>query len=542
MSVEIGFGSQAIVVNLYDPNQLLADGAVLAAAVSGKANIALDNVPAEDFGEKEFPATPLGLVEPVARSMADRLTQDLFVAGKDFPIAVDGSTNDQPILQSLSDYARTNSRAIEVILPTKGSIGLGAALSINSDYVTFRAGGAGYSHDVSAPPPLGFVPVGGYTGTALFHGSVIGATNPVIIGGGFNNLSVLGLFSRALHVRSVQFFDTELYFGPVSGTEAVLLNCLLDYRAGAPYSQLGEAGDNQNFRLRLRGRLTSEGGGNDEAHGLVFGGAPGQAGAAAASGNTSVAHDTWINIRTHDGHAFVCDNADEVTVNIRHLVTGTGRPAYIKGNRTTFTAPGFGLGTGINIWYTSANAALYEGTDTVGNDSAASGKVALDRGNNTPYPITGTGAKPLIIDAEAIIGAYLRNPIMAGDGFTTGVTAAALGGAGAAIGDAGSGALLLRLVSGGLIRFGEDTETVARILLGGGLTGARITGSWTAQTLSALAGGLRTRPAEGWVGTVANGEMTWDVQEVTSTTSNIRFYYRRVDGTNLQLGSVALST
>jgi len=112
VSVEIGFGSQAIVVNLYDPNQLLADGAVLAAAVSGKADLDGGNLSAgqaEDFRDA-IGAAALNLSNaeldgsPITVSTSGSYPDESIVG---FYVQATNSSNNRGYSGSRWDYTKT---------------------------------------------------------------------------------------------------------------------------------------------------------------------------------------------------------------------------------------------------------------------------------------------------------------------------------------------------------------------------------------------------------------------------------------------------
>lgn len=538
-----------------DVVQELLDAAAEAIAVAeevaegfdGKVNTSLDNLATDTLSAKETRPAAFGSAVRTPRSPEVEKTENIILYAADFGVKADNVTDDGPAWNAVIAHAKAQGLACEILTPQTGISRVSQTVLNDGHNILIRGPGAGISHDVAgAPFPFSFAPHSGFTGTLCKHASPINPSGPRIKGGGFVGVSFAGRPSRALHVQSVFGGRYDIYVGPVTGPQAVLFDCLYDYRAGA-YSQLGEAGDNQGFDLKVRGRITSENGGNTNAHCVEFSGSGGTAGSLYASGNTSIVHNIDISCRTEAGHALFISNADNIGAGgarpalIQHFSTAGGRPLYVRGNRSL---PAGGLGDDIHAWVTSNVASYWEGTEVAGVATPANGSITLDGSNSAPMPVFGTGVSRV---AVTLLNEqyYLKlfQPLIAPDPYAMSlIEPLAHPALGLVLADGGAGALLLRLLSGGTIRIGETSDVRARFLLGDDLEGIDITGDLEVTKLKATAGGIICKPFEGSVPTLSNGELTFDVQEQTGTTSTLRFFYKKANGSNIQMGYVNLST
>ena len=468
-------------------------------------------------------ATPLGLAVPTLRSEADRLATETAVAGKDFSVTADGSTNDALAIQRLIDYARINGRAIDIVLPPVGTIGCGQAIIINGDNIRLIGPGKGALHNSGSPPPgVALIPVGGYSGPLMRHESVIDPTGYKVHGGGFVGLTTRGNPLRALDVTSVLGGEYDLYCEGVTGEAAVIFKTLKDQRATLPNRQLGEAGDNQQFSLKLRGRITGENGANASAHGVIFRGC-----GTTEGGNTSAARRIDIDMRTVNGHMVLVEAADTLAMELRHEGLGTGRCLYVKGATANTVVD--------DIYaYIAANTqAVFEGTETLGVIGAPGGLVTTDRNNSTPRPIIGTGCNVVVIDPDLQIGMRMVAALSAGDIFGLNLLRAAVASnVGFASGDSGAGAHVMRMASGGRVVWGESSATRGRALLQNGLVGLDLNGDFVATKMSTTAGGITQKPTPGWKTSHAPLELFCEVVPGTTEADPVtmRFFYKTPSG------------
>lgn len=495
--------------------------------VGTRALTSLGNVSTDDFSEKVTRPAVFGAMAPVGRSRAVEKAQNLYVFAEDLGVVADNVTDDAPAWNAIIAAYRDSGRSVIVVTPQKGISRLGATFVNDAPNILIQGPGTGVSHDAGgAPGPFAFAPMPGFNGTLLKHCSPPGPTKPKIHGGGFVGVSSAGLPYRFLHVQSVDWGRYDYYVGQCSGPEKVRFDCLRDYRAGAGLSQLGEAGDNQQFELIHRSRSAPGEGGEVNPVELVLSGfAPGP-GMSAASGNTSVVRKITINARTHNGPAVVVENADNVKMEIRHACTGTGAPAIVRGSVYDLTA--FGLGENIDIHYTSPNAAIYEGVDTAGVDLPASGIVTLDRSNGTPAPIRGVGAKVLVLDPNEVSGLRALRAVVGSSAYDLALGEAVNTGQSMTVVDGGAGGLLM-VFPDGAMDFAEQDANTLRMRLFNGFLRLLIAGGLNVQDyVSILSGGVICSPFEGWGPALGNGQFKIDYVDGSSPT--LRFQLRRPNG------------
>jgi hypothetical protein len=136
----------------------------------------------------------------VARNPLTAGGQERIIAGRDFGLALDGSTDDAPALNDIIQKVGARGGGVIDIaadLTPGGSAYMKTLSTINNNVtgVTVRGTNFPYSSEFLDDPlaaPSGVLIVPGFNGIACYHFTPFSSTAPQVVGGGFEYLSVIG--------------------------------------------------------------------------------------------------------------------------------------------------------------------------------------------------------------------------------------------------------------------------------------------------------------------------------------------------------------
>lgn len=306
------------------------------------------------------------------------------------------------------EQAATNSDAIERGMAYLHSIGGGRLmLPTTSIYINrtvdniynnvFVEGiGTDYAHEPqvydwykSTVIGCSLIPTGG-SFTVLRHRSRTAAERNIppeqaakTMGGGFRNFRVVGndLAPRLLHVTSINCGVYELFLSDATGYEAVLFDCLDDYR-NVSNTGLGEAGDNQMLKIDLMVYQSTRTEATKACHGIRWTGKYN-------AGNTSLINTIDLRLWTYNGNGCIFENCDNLVINSLCYSSqhGPGRPYYVAP-----VATGGEYTYGIKIRFLSGFGAGYVAGGSEVSGKPIPGQITIDyidSGNGTRYPDVG---------------------------------------------------------------------------------------------------------------------------------------------------------
>ena len=198
-----------------------------------------------------------------------------------------------------------------------------------------------------------------------------------------------GIATKACEIDSVSGVDVQLYATGCVGSTCFEVKC------GVTGTSLGEACDVQHSRIWVAARLidtTSE----RTCHILTLNGSSN----ANVSLNRAPLSGIFVGGQHYTGHALYGISADNNDITISAQAVSTGKPIYAKGPTASIPV---GFDTNTIHFLSSAVAGYAEGTDTGGVTAGVTNIVdALDTGNGTPSPTSGTNSKWVIRTATGI--------------------------------------------------------------------------------------------------------------------------------------------
>lgn len=330
-------------------------------------------------------------VVPSSRDDAARWATRIAVAGRDFGIAGDGTTDDAPEINAIMAALAERGGGI-VELPT-ANIAVGSTIDNQYQRVFVVGSGPNWPHDGgSSPSPFpqnGTRLIPSFAGTVLKHRTPYSINNIKYFGGGFKHLMVIGngIATRLLEVDSINGGEYDVYLENCVGTEAALFKC------GYSFVDLAENCTIQHAKVRLAIRQFNAGAARS-CKGVVFQPTVGYAGGGASGFSNVSFNDFDLYILYWDADALDIISGDNNNIKLIGFrgTGGTGRLVTCRG----VVDPSRPVGADSNIFtkLTGVGAIFAEGTDTVGVTAGVTNIVeALDTGNGTAEPTAGTGSK-----------------------------------------------------------------------------------------------------------------------------------------------------
>jgi len=317
------------------------------------------------------------LVSPTVRADRDRWSKNHAVAGRDFGVPADTSSSaSTPILAIM---AALDERGGGIIDLPETNLSITATLDNKYSRVLVNGAGPVHNHD-GGTPTYGTVLIPNFAGTVLKHRTPYGASNAKNIGGGFQNLKVVGngVATRLLEVDSIGRGVYDLLLEDCVGTEAAKFIC------GVSGTNLAEACDIQRAIVNLFIRQFASGAAQS-CKGVVMDG----------SSNANVSfNEMRFLIQHYNGHALDIISADNNIIDLACVRPGGGTGYTVMGRGPTASRP---VGCDSNIFRkisSGSGGAIYlEGTDTGGVTAGVRNEIEyLDTGNGTPLPTKGTGS------------------------------------------------------------------------------------------------------------------------------------------------------
>lgn len=317
------------------------------------------------------------LVSPTLRADRDRWAKQHAVAGRDFGVPADTSSSaSTPILAIM---AALDERGGGVVDLPETNLSITATLDNKYSRVLVNGAGPVHNHD-GGTPTYGTVLIPNFAGTVLKHRTPYGASNAKNIGGGFQNLKVVGngVATRLLEVDSIGRGVYDLLLEDCVGTEAAKFIC------GVSGTNLAEACDIQRAVVNLFIRQYASGAAQS-CKGVVMDG----------SSNANVSfNEMRFLIQHYNGHALDIISADNNIIDLACVRPGGGTGYTVMGRGPTASRP---VGCDSNIFRkisSGSGGAIYlEGTDTGGVTAGVRNSIEwLDTGNGTPLPTKGTGS------------------------------------------------------------------------------------------------------------------------------------------------------
>lgn len=328
-------------------------------------------------------------VTPTARDDATRWATRTAIAGRDYGIAADGTTDDAPEINAI--MAALAERGGGILELPAGNISVGSTL--DNKYPRVMVVGAGndyFSDSGTSPSPnprYGTRILPTFAGTVLKHRTPYVPTSIKFSGGGFARMMVdgNGVATRLLEVDTINNGQYDLFLLDCVGTEAAYFKC------GISNVDITGSADIQRAKIRLMIRQLGSGA-PQSCKGVVFDGSSGYSGTGSFA-NVSF-NDAELVIQHLNGDALEIISGDNNNISLVAFRGGggTGRGVLCRG--VAGTARPVGGDSNVFTKLSCAGSIYAEGTSDVGVTAAIFNVIDnLDTGNGTPEPTTGTGSR-----------------------------------------------------------------------------------------------------------------------------------------------------